>query len=164
MSKTLLELISPLQITFHAKSGMHLIILSHIKWKMNSFSTSWYSKNALFKLILIKNDLCSTDQCLDSSYSLRMLLYFFFSCSIMFKSWISWNVLFYGYQLVGHLVYWGKATIIYPVCSTNLYVLSPHAPTVMWVLFPFRKGIIYRNVSISGFVIYFTVLQEGGII
>lgn len=35
------------------------------------------------------------------------------------------------FMLVGHLVYWGKATIIYPVCSTNLYVLSPHAPTVI---------------------------------
>ncbi|CAL4132605.1 unnamed protein product [Meganyctiphanes norvegica] len=30
------------------------------------------------------------------------------------------------FMLVGHLVYWGKATIIYPVCSTNVYVLSPH--------------------------------------
>ncbi|XP_063860147.1 GATOR1 complex protein NPRL3-like isoform X3 [Scylla paramamosain] len=35
------------------------------------------------------------------------------------------------FMLVGHLVYWGKATIIYPVCSTNVYVLSPHAPTVI---------------------------------
>ncbi|KAG7158618.1 GATOR complex protein NPRL3-like [Homarus americanus] len=34
-------------------------------------------------------------------------------------------------QLVGHLVYWGKATIIYPVCSTNVYVLSPNAPTII---------------------------------
>lgn len=35
------------------------------------------------------------------------------------------------FMLVGHLVYWGKATIIYPVCSTNVYVLSPHAPTII---------------------------------
>ncbi|XP_071551151.1 GATOR1 complex protein NPRL3 isoform X2 [Panulirus ornatus] len=34
-------------------------------------------------------------------------------------------------DLVGHLVYWGKATIIYPVCSTNVYVLSPNAPTIV---------------------------------
>ncbi|XP_027228849.1 GATOR1 complex protein NPRL3 [Penaeus vannamei] len=35
------------------------------------------------------------------------------------------------FMLVGHLVYWGKGTIIYPVCSTNVYVLSPNAPTVI---------------------------------
>lgn len=35
------------------------------------------------------------------------------------------------FMLVGHLVYWGKATIIYPVCSTNVYVLSPNAPTIV---------------------------------
>jgi hypothetical protein len=29
------------------------------------------------------------------------------------------------YQMVGHLVYWAKATIIYPLCETNLYVISP---------------------------------------
>ncbi|GAB6027325.1 hypothetical protein CHUAL_001607 [Chamberlinius hualienensis] len=33
------------------------------------------------------------------------------------------------FDLISHLVYWGKATIIYPVCETNVYVLSPHAPT-----------------------------------
>lgn len=31
-------------------------------------------------------------------------------------------------QLVGHLVYWAKATIIYPLCETNVYVISPDAP------------------------------------
>ncbi|XP_071814720.1 GATOR1 complex protein NPRL3-like [Apostichopus japonicus] len=33
------------------------------------------------------------------------------------------------FQLVGHLVYWGKATVIYPVCETNEYILSPRVPT-----------------------------------
>ncbi|XP_072044345.1 GATOR1 complex protein NPRL3-like isoform X1 [Amphiura filiformis] len=33
------------------------------------------------------------------------------------------------FQLVGHMVYWGKATIIYPICGSNVYVLSPHTPT-----------------------------------
>ena len=28
----------------------------------------------------------------------------------------------------GHLLYWGKATVIYPICESNLYVLSPHLP------------------------------------
>lgn len=31
-------------------------------------------------------------------------------------------------QCVGHLVYWAKATIIYPLCETNVYVISPDAP------------------------------------
>lgn len=30
--------------------------------------------------------------------------------------------------MVGHLVYWAKATIIYPLCETNVYVISPDAP------------------------------------
>ncbi|XP_077865259.1 GATOR1 complex protein NPRL3-like [Saccoglossus kowalevskii] len=30
------------------------------------------------------------------------------------------------FQLVGHLVYWGKATIIFPLCEANVYVLSPN--------------------------------------
>lgn len=32
------------------------------------------------------------------------------------------------YELVGHLVYWAKATIIYPLCETNVYVIAPDAP------------------------------------
>jgi len=28
-------------------------------------------------------------------------------------------------QLTGHLLYWGRATVIYPICENNLYVLSP---------------------------------------
>lgn len=31
-------------------------------------------------------------------------------------------------QMVGHLVYWAKATIIYPLCEANVYVISPDAP------------------------------------
>ncbi|XP_023222648.1 GATOR complex protein NPRL3-like [Centruroides sculpturatus] len=33
------------------------------------------------------------------------------------------------FQLVGHLVYWAKAMIIYPLCENNVYILSPTAPT-----------------------------------
>ena len=33
------------------------------------------------------------------------------------------------FQLTGHLLYWGRATIIYPVCESNLYVVSHHIPT-----------------------------------
>ena len=33
------------------------------------------------------------------------------------------------FQLVCHLVFWAKLTIIYPLCETNVYILSPHADT-----------------------------------
>ncbi|XP_019866950.2 GATOR complex protein NPRL3 isoform X2 [Aethina tumida] len=32
------------------------------------------------------------------------------------------------FELTAHLVYWAKATIIFPICSTNKYVISPNAP------------------------------------
>lgn len=31
------------------------------------------------------------------------------------------------FQLTGHLIYWAKATIIYPLCESNIYVVSPDA-------------------------------------
>jgi len=31
------------------------------------------------------------------------------------------------FQLAGHLVYWAKATIIHPLCESNVYVVSPDA-------------------------------------
>ncbi|XP_075035977.1 GATOR1 complex protein NPRL3 isoform X5 [Mixophyes fleayi] len=31
------------------------------------------------------------------------------------------------FQLSAHLVYWGKAIIIYPLCENNVYMLSPNA-------------------------------------
>lgn len=31
-------------------------------------------------------------------------------------------------KVVCHLVYWAKATIIYPLCETNVYVIAPDAP------------------------------------
>uniref|UniRef100_A0A6M2DIN5 GATOR complex protein NPRL3 n=1 Tax=Xenopsylla cheopis TaxID=163159 RepID=A0A6M2DIN5_XENCH len=31
-------------------------------------------------------------------------------------------------QLVGHMVYWAKATIIYPLCENNIYVIASDAP------------------------------------
>uniref|UniRef100_A0A2C9KRC0 GATOR complex protein NPRL3 n=1 Tax=Biomphalaria glabrata TaxID=6526 RepID=A0A2C9KRC0_BIOGL len=40
------------------------------------------------------------------------------------------------YQLVCHMVYWGFAILIYPMCQANQYVLSPSADTavVVWML------------------------------
>ena len=31
------------------------------------------------------------------------------------------------FQLAAHLVYWGKAIIVYPLCENNVYMLSPNA-------------------------------------
>lgn len=33
------------------------------------------------------------------------------------------------YQLVCHMVYWGFAMLIYPLCNSNVYILSPSADT-----------------------------------
>lgn len=38
------------------------------------------------------------------------------------------------FQLTGHLLYWGKATVIYPLCESNVYVLSPKLPTPVPIL------------------------------
>lgn len=32
------------------------------------------------------------------------------------------------FELTAHLVYWAKATVIFPICSTNKYVIAPDAP------------------------------------
>ena len=37
-------------------------------------------------------------------------------------------------QLVAHLVYWGKASIIYPLCESNVYLLSPRCDTSRYSL------------------------------
>ncbi|XP_047389396.1 GATOR complex protein NPRL3 isoform X2 [Sciurus carolinensis] len=36
------------------------------------------------------------------------------------------------FQLAAHLVYWGKAVIIYPLCENNVYVLSPNASVCLY--------------------------------
>ena len=33
------------------------------------------------------------------------------------------------WECAGHLLYWGKATIIYPICENNVYVISPKNKT-----------------------------------
>ncbi|RUS89760.1 hypothetical protein EGW08_002463, partial [Elysia chlorotica] len=35
------------------------------------------------------------------------------------------------YQLVCHMVYWGYAMLIYPLCQSNVYILSPSADTAV---------------------------------
>ncbi|XP_070939853.1 GATOR1 complex protein NPRL3 isoform X3 [Macaca nemestrina] len=36
------------------------------------------------------------------------------------------------FQLAAHLVYWGKAIIIYPLCENNVYMLSPNASACLY--------------------------------
>ncbi|NXG19305.1 NPRL3 protein, partial [Grallaria varia] len=38
------------------------------------------------------------------------------------------------FQLAAHLVYWGKAIIIYPLCENNVYMLSPNASVCLRAL------------------------------
>ncbi|PNF21311.1 hypothetical protein B7P43_G02139 [Cryptotermes secundus] len=33
------------------------------------------------------------------------------------------------FQLAGHLLYWARATVIYPLCESNVYVIAPDSPT-----------------------------------
>ena len=35
------------------------------------------------------------------------------------------------FQVVAHLLYWGKCTVIYPMAESNVYVLSENAPTAI---------------------------------
>ncbi|XP_015589803.1 GATOR complex protein NPRL3 isoform X2 [Cephus cinctus] len=43
------------------------------------------------------------------------------------------------FQLTGHLVYWAKATIIYPLCENNVYVVSPDAVLTAQLLDAFSE-------------------------
>ncbi|XP_012216794.1 GATOR complex protein NPRL3 [Linepithema humile] len=43
------------------------------------------------------------------------------------------------FQLTGHLVYWAKATIIYPLCESNVYVVSPDAVLTSQLLDSFSE-------------------------
>ncbi|KAG8508954.1 GATOR complex protein NPRL3, partial [Galemys pyrenaicus] len=36
------------------------------------------------------------------------------------------------FQLAAHLVYWGRAIVVYPLCENNVYVLSPHASPCLY--------------------------------
>nr|XP_028561538.1 GATOR complex protein NPRL3 isoform X1 [Podarcis muralis] len=36
------------------------------------------------------------------------------------------------FQLAAHLVYWGKAIIVYPLCENNVYMLSPNASVCLY--------------------------------
>ncbi|XP_062359569.1 GATOR1 complex protein NPRL3 isoform X4 [Cinclus cinclus] len=44
------------------------------------------------------------------------------------------------FQLAAHLVYWGKAIIIYPLCENNVYMLSPNASVCLHICCPVSTG------------------------
>ncbi|KFV03844.1 Nitrogen permease regulator 3-like, partial [Pterocles gutturalis] len=44
------------------------------------------------------------------------------------------------FQLAAHLVYWGKAIIIYPLCENNVYMLSPNASVCLLLVLSAQAG------------------------
>ncbi|NXM79527.1 NPRL3 protein, partial [Oenanthe oenanthe] len=49
------------------------------------------------------------------------------------------------FQLAAHLVYWGKAIIIYPLCENNVYMLSPNASVCLEKLLCGARSISPRD-------------------
>ena len=51
--------------------------------------------------------------------------------SVIFKhrvaaaSILLFKLIFQVFHLAGHLLYWGMAIVIYPLCEANIYVVSP---------------------------------------
>ncbi|NXW55557.1 NPRL3 protein, partial [Eurystomus gularis] len=48
------------------------------------------------------------------------------------------------FQLAAHLVYWGKAIIIYPLCENNVYMLSPNASVCLYALNDSARSVFAR--------------------
>lgn len=66
---------------------------------------------------------------LDGSPSLmRMLTYYSPLKNLQSLADESDLTLNHVFELTAHLVYWAKATVIFPICTTNKYVISPNAP------------------------------------
>lgn len=70
------------------------------------------------------------------------------------------------FQLTGHLVYWAKATIIYPLCESNVYVVSPDAIITNQLLEAFSEefpGLCLLQVLITITIKLFLLFGIGGI-
>jgi len=66
------------------------------------------------------------------------------------------------FQLTGHLIYWAKATIIYPLCESNVYVISPDAILTSQLLDSFSEhfpGVCLLQVYMHIFYIAIFVLS-----
>lgn len=48
------------------------------------------------------------------------------------------------FAIAAHLVYWGMATIIYPLCESNVYVVAPDSSTNMYV----------DNIGLSSYILF----------
>lgn len=48
------------------------------------------------------------------------------------------------FAIAAHLVYWGMATIIYPLCESNVYVVAPDSSTNMYV----------DNIGLSTYILF----------
>ncbi|KAK2143143.1 hypothetical protein LSH36_873g00006 [Paralvinella palmiformis] len=66
------------------------------------------------------------------------------------------------YQLVGHLVYWRKATIIFPLCEANVYVLSPNINTFVNSSLVEKCEESFPNVSLPVILSEFSVPSSLG--
>lgn len=66
-------------------------------------------------------------------------------------------ILSHVFQLVSHLLYWGKATIIYPLCDSNVYVISPYAPTYIHSALETQFSEQFSNMPLLGMLSQFSL-------
>jgi hypothetical protein len=53
-------------------------------------------------------------------------------------------------------LYWGKATVIYPVCNNNLYIISPTVPNPLSRVNMERFGERFRGESLAQYLSFFS--------
>ncbi|NWW46249.1 NPRL3 protein, partial [Pedionomus torquatus] len=63
------------------------------------------------------------------------------------------------FQLAAHLVYWGKAIIIYPLCENNVYMLSPNASVSQHLCIVFLLHFISWVFNISSLILQTQLIQ-----
>ncbi|GFQ68139.1 GATOR complex protein NPRL3 [Trichonephila clavata] len=66
-------------------------------------------------------------------------------------------ILSHVFQLVSHLLFWGKATIIYPLCDSNVYVISPYAPIHLYTSLEAKFSEQFPNMSVLSVLCQFSL-------
>ncbi|GFS38048.1 GATOR complex protein NPRL3 [Trichonephila inaurata madagascariensis] len=66
-------------------------------------------------------------------------------------------ILSHVFQLVSHLLFWGKATIIYPLCDSNVYVISPYAPIHLYTSLEAKFSEQFPNMSVLSVLSQFSL-------
>jgi hypothetical protein len=61
------------------------------------------------------------------------------------------------FQIASHLVLWGKATIIYPLCESNVYVLGPKTNTMVNSLLGEKFVEQFPGMSLSAIMAEFSL-------